>query len=257
MRNFILIVLIITLIPVSNSVAEFMSAGFWNNTAFVGWWKFNEGSGTSAADASKHVNTGTLVHSPTWTTGPNGTGALNFGGTSYVTTTNPSNYSFGNASPFSISLWVNMNNLSASIDETFVGKAITGSAITGFDFNITPFNCPNKVKIYIISNYAGGDYISTCGSTALTTGNWFHVVVTYSGNGLASGVKFYVNNSLETNTVVHDALSGSIVNSNVIYIGGRNSDESDMLDGIVDDVRIFNRALTAADVSRLYTNLAQ
>ena len=44
-------------------------------TGLVGWWKFDEGSGTAAGDSSGNNNTGTLTNGPTWTTGKIG-GAL-------------------------------------------------------------------------------------------------------------------------------------------------------------------------------------
>jgi hypothetical protein len=45
----------------------------------VGYWKFDEGSGTTANDSSGYGNNGTLYNSPTWTTGKVG-GALSFNG---------------------------------------------------------------------------------------------------------------------------------------------------------------------------------
>src|ERR1700722_14900988 len=56
----------------------------WGAT-LAGYWNLNEGTGTTAADASGSGNTGTLVNSPTWTAGELGN-ALNFasGGRGYV-----------------------------------------------------------------------------------------------------------------------------------------------------------------------------
>ena len=47
----------------------------------VGWWKLDDGSGTSAMDSSGNGNTGTLNNSPTWTTSGMNGGALTFNGT--------------------------------------------------------------------------------------------------------------------------------------------------------------------------------
>jgi hypothetical protein len=53
----------------------------------VGWWKFDDGSGTSAVDSSGNGNTGTLVNSPAWTTAGYYNGALGFpnGSANYMT----------------------------------------------------------------------------------------------------------------------------------------------------------------------------
>src|SRR5262249_7954581 len=52
-----------------------------SDTGPVGWWKFDEGSGTTSADASGNSNTASLVGGPTWTAGRVGPGSLTFNGT--------------------------------------------------------------------------------------------------------------------------------------------------------------------------------
>src|ERR1019366_5109600 len=74
-------------------VWQYCNGGAWvstgpvgnTTTGLVGWWKLDDGSGTSAADSSGTGNTGTLTNGPAWTTGGMNNGALSFNGTnSYV-----------------------------------------------------------------------------------------------------------------------------------------------------------------------------
>src|SRR6185436_17205191 len=69
----------------------------------VGYWKFNEGSGTTVADASGNGNTGTLVNGPAWTSGGI-SGALSFDGVDdYI---NVPHTTALNSYPLTVATWV-------------------------------------------------------------------------------------------------------------------------------------------------------
>jgi hypothetical protein len=87
------------------------------------------------------------------------------------------------------------------------------------------------------------------GTTNAATGSWFFVVGVYdSANSL---IKIYVNAVMETD----ETASGSATDTNGVFaIGRKGGTDSNYFDGIVDDVAIFNRALTAAEITYLYTN---
>jgi hypothetical protein len=74
----------------------------------VGYWSFNDGTGTVATDFSGNGNTGSVIGAPTWINGKRGT-ALSFDGNDdYIDVGDPSDGSldFGTATDFSISAWV-------------------------------------------------------------------------------------------------------------------------------------------------------
>jgi hypothetical protein len=78
--------------------------------------------------------------------------------------------------------------------------------------------------------------------------------VTDTGASLASGIKIYRNATLQTNTVDSDTLtSNSIQNNDAVTILARDGGSSKFT-GVIDDVRYFDRAISAAEVSKLYND---
>jgi len=81
--------------------------------------------------------------------------------------------------------------------------------------------------------------------------SWTHIVVTYTGNSLASGVKCYVNNSLKVLSIVSNTLTGTILNKSPFNSGGYS-----LMNGYAkanfDELTIYDRVLSAAEVSQRY-----
>jgi N-acetylneuraminic acid mutarotase len=205
----------------------------------VGWWKFDETSGTVAYDSSGNGNDGNLMNGPTWATGKIG-GALNFDGTNdYV--------KIGASSVFdlqriSISAWVLSENYSNS----------------GFIFEKTTDGSVNSQYALFFEN--GLRFRNEGGSaddvsfSVLSVG-WLFVTSTYDGIR-----KKLFTNGLERNQIFW---TGTIPTSpsGVSAIGGfsQTSHESwsnYIFNGLIDDVRIYDRALSAEEVQALY-NLGQ
>ena len=83
----------------------------------------------------------------------------------------------------------------------------------------------------------------------LKFGDWNHVVMTYDGSGKARGLSIYANGQLMAVDVVKDALTGSITNSAPLSVG-RGALGPPYV-GQLDDLRLYNRVLTAADIEDL------
>lgn len=77
------------------------------------------------------------------------------------------------------------------------------------------------LRIRIVSNFAGNDYLGMTGTTNLYDGNRHYVWGTYDGSKTAAGCKLYVDGVLESMTVERDTLSGSSVNANNLIIGSQ------------------------------------
>ncbi len=234
----------------SADVFELYTGAVNLRSGLVGWWKLDEGTGTSAADSSGNANTGTLTNGPLWA-GGRLNGAVSFDGTNdYIDIANENNFDFEYNNAFSVSCWANFFAF-ANSDMVLISKL--GSApdnYIGWEFSVFPPG--NVIHAYIINSFPGVA-ISTKGSAALTTGKWYHLVMTYSGSGTAAGVKFYVDGVLESNTVGNDSLAGNtILNNKHVFIGERPSPEWPV-NAIIDDVRIYNRALSVEEISTLYT----
>jgi hypothetical protein len=200
-------------------------------SGLVGYWPLNEGSGTVTRDYSTSGNTGTLVGSPTWTSGKYGK-ALSFNGSSnYVTIPDPSNiFSFLSSTNFTVSLWVKPTSIASG---AFIGKGTTDYWYVGFSSN----------SLY--ARMSNGGAINRSLGSVIPTNKWSFVVAVFGSHAApliyANGVNV-TNNSVSN--VPFPTLSGSLtlgeLNGGTFYSGAE------------DDVHIYNRALSAAEVKQLY-----
>ena len=201
------------------------------------WLRFDEGSGTVAADSSGHGWHGTLVNGPTWVAGKVNN-AMSLSGSAYATL--PTGV-VSTLSDFTISAWVNVTSTANWLRIFDFG---TG---TGDYMYLTPKNGSNgKVRYAIIPSGAGGEQ-QIDGPAALATGTWTHVAVTLSGstgilylNGVASG----------TNTAMSFKPS-SLGNTTQNYLGKSQFSGDPYLNGAIDEFQIYNRALNAGEISVL------
>ena len=81
---------------------------------------------------------------------------------------------------------------------------------------------------------------------------WLHVLATYDGSAKAAGLKLYVNGRLREAAIDKDNLTDTIANNEPLRIGSRNGEAN--LKGLVDDVRFYQRALSAEDARLLTLN---
>ncbi len=213
-------------------------------SGLVGNWKFDEGSGTSAADSSGNGNTGTLLPNgigPTWTTGKIN-GALNFDGVDdQVTTSNL----FNNPQVFTISVW-------------FKTTSASGKKIVGFENLQTGTNSGSWDRhIYMGTDgrikfgwYSGALNIVSSTNT-LNDGQWHHAVGTHDASNVG---KLYIDGVLQ----------GTLTNPAEVYngywrIGGYKlefwtSGSDGYFTGEIDEARIYNVALSAQEVSDLFNS---
>ena len=91
----------------------------------------------------------------------------------------------------------------------------------------------------------GGIDIDLYSSTKISTINWTHITTTYNGTALS----IYINGKLET---FNSTISGQIVsNDDSVYIGAESGSVSNF-DGIIDEVAIYNRSLSAEEILKRY-----
>jgi len=196
-------------------------------TGLVGSWKFDEISGTTAADVSGSNNTGTLAGTPTWTSGKIGN-ALNFVATNdKVQTSGPLLTGTGD---FTLSAWVN---------------AAGDAARPGYIMGNYGLGNPNGVEFYIYQNkltlYIQGLVQSSAGSIQADT--WYYVTATRQ-NGV---IQLYINGVQNGN----GTLANSIAGSQNWAIGNGPDYTSERFEGRIDEVRVYNKALTGAEVLAL------
>ncbi len=203
-------------------------------SGLVGWWRFDEGSGTLAGDSSGNGNTGTIFGC-SWVSGKYGD-ALSFDGlTSYVDGGN--NLVF-NSNTFSIALWFKTTTVAPSFQSIFTKSGVASD----FDLQIEG----STLKFYISQS----TNLAISYSTPIVINTWYHVVISDGGTG-ANNLKMYVNGV----EVASESPTGSrATNSNNVQIGKSAVWGGRYFNGVIDEVRFFNRALSAAEIQTDYQN---
>ena len=79
---------------------------------------------------------------------------------------------------------------------------------------------------------------------------WHHVMVVYDGSKKARGVEIYVDGQAGATRIIHDAYRGTIQSDSPLWLGSRNG--TYRFQGAMNDVRVYNRRLSADDVRKLY-----
>ena len=190
----------------------------------VAAYGFNEGSGTTVADVSGNNNTGT-IGTATWTSAGKFGSALVFNGTSALVTI---------ANAASLQLTTGMT-LEAWVNPSTVTSAWRDVIYKGND------NYYLEASSDSASRPGAGATLGTIyGTAALAANTWTHLAVTYDGAAL----RLYVNGVLVSSLAVTGTLPTS---TNPLQLGG-DSIYGQFFQGMIDEVRIYNRALTPAEI---------
>ncbi len=203
----------------------------------LAYYRFDEGAGTSAADASGNGNNGTLFNGPVWTTGKINS-ALSFDGVNdYVEV--PNSASINPVNFVTVSAWIYPTAPGQSNDSKIIVKRHQTLANDNYSLGFTSGSRP-EARIVI-----GGSMKSIYGPV-LSLNAWHHLVGVYNGSTL----KLYVNGT-EVNSI---AASGSLDTSTYpLRIGTRAVDPVNRyFKGSIDEVRVYNRALSEQEVQSLY-----
>lgn len=207
-------------------------------------WRLDETSGTTAVNSY-----GTSSYDGTMTGGLSGASsvsgkvktALSFNGTSdYIEVADPVDGSLELSSDMSISIWIYPTVVNVS--QKIVYKGHSASPWEGWELMINSSGEPMFQTADTSANYY------STGHTAITANQWYHIVAIRSGNNLS----MYVNNTLATwwNT---GPIAGTVQDGDAGLFIGTSNFLGNYFSGYIDDVRIYNKALSAAEVSNLYS----
>jgi hypothetical protein len=199
----------------------------------VAYYPFNG----NANDASGNNLNGT-VYGATLTTDRNGTPnkAYYFNGIdSYIKVL--ANQLF-NTPAYTVAVWVNVEKFGGSVSHG--GFIISKGVDPNYYYNLNANNT-NRFHACTISS---GDYIQFQSTITFNTNTWYLLVITDDGS----------NFKITFDAVVNDVLSvGSTqTNNNDIYIGRYERNTNWNFKGIIDDIRIYNRALSETEIQQLY-----
>ena len=202
--------------------------------SLIACWKLDEAEGSSAADSSGNNLEATLVGNPQWLpSGGKFGGALKLDGVDDFVETN-----YATDLPvWTVAVWVN--------SPAVPSKEVPGGPV-------------HRNKNYQINwNHSEDDFRGTAGVQVggtwhaasfgdLQANTWYHLAATYDGEDFKS----YKNGVLITN---NSTPSGDPDSENTTLKLGRHSLYGDYFGGTIDDARIYNYALSQADIAKIFT----
>ena len=218
----------------------------------VSWWKFDEGSGTIAYD-SAGGNDGT-IYGATRTSGQVG-GALSFDGSNdYVEVVDPADESldFGSGN-FTISLRFRTADTNGELVDKSGGNK--GRSI-GYSIYIGTYATMNDGEIgWRVADGTSRDLIKT--DNTYNDGSWHHLAAVRTGTGSAN-LNIYVDGADVSTSSLLDEGAVGISNSYDLsigakYDGGDTNVWENFLNGVINDVRIYERALSVEEIAQLWS----
>jgi len=199
-----------------------------------GWWKFDEGTGSDVSDSSINGNHGTINLSVSWVPGQMGPYALDFTGGVVLVPDAPEL----RPSTVTACAWITLSGsqgagarvLQKGNDnhETYVFQG------GGYGMNFT-----------LLDSELDNHGVSL--ASPLWQGEWIHLAGTYDGSDLIIYVNGEPNNSVPTDTFTPFQSVGEF-----LYIGAREDNGDRPWNGRIDDVRVYDTALSPIEIQRIY-----
>ena len=215
----------------------------WNQSGLVGWWPLTEGAGSTALDQSGNGNNGTwsgnLINGSHYTTGKVGPYAGNFDGSTDYIGLSTSSLQVSNVT---IMAWAYTSDTKAV---QFIGGYGDNNSNAGYWLGIIVGDGGVTGGVRAVDGHALG----ASSSTYPYLNQWTQMAMTY--NGITQSL--YVNGVLAATSTVTSGNIGYSSSSDIAAIGNLTGLSSTRYwDGKIDDLRIYNRALSAAEVQALY-----
>ena len=215
----------------TTSVTTGGGVGGGGGVGLVAAYAFNEASGTTTADISGNNNTGTLTNGPLRAAAGKFGAALSFDGTNdYVLVPNSGSLTLTTA--MTLEAWVNpaipLSNWKAILQKETDAYFLTASS----DQQNRPASG--------FTRSTGACCAFTYATAALASNTWTHVAATYDG----AQVRMYINGVQVSSTPT----TGSIQSTTTPLRIGGNTYSTEFFQGLIDEVRIYNRVLTQAEI---------
>jgi hypothetical protein len=236
LRNLLLGVSLAGLMVVTTAANPGLAA--IDQGSVVGLWLFDEADGDKVADSSGNGHDGEKGGSIKWVDGEFGT-ALEFpgDGADYVSIPHKDSLSL---TEWTIATWVNVQQKDWQL---IVQKSISGTK------NNNNYSLYTKPGGGIDFNFytAGGDANIVNGVAIVVDGEWHHVATTYDGRVMY----LYIDGELDAEMAT---TAEPILHDDPLVIGGDDRGAGVQVNGSVDEVGLFNRALSEEDVRSIMEN---
>ena len=211
-----------------------------DSNGLVAYWPFDEGVGTMTFDASGHGHTGTLVNDPQWIGGP----SLDFDGVNDYVDVGTLDVTGG---ALTLAAWIYSRDLANCVaNDCRILSKTTGTAETDHYFMLSTIESGANTRLRFRLKTDGVTSTLIASSGNLPEDTWVHVATVYDG----SSMLLYLNGDL----VGSSGKTGSLTTNNgaSAWIGGNPPEGTARpWDGLIDEVRIYDRALSAAEIRAL------
>ncbi len=200
--------------------------------SLIAAWGFDEGSGTTARDSSEHNLPLTISGAVTWVTGHSGGTALANAGTGAATRASWTSLS----SPVTIMCWAKPTDLTAGTNRPLIGVWSGTDPTTSTEIALWAQRGDFSTANVLQGNVRIGGGLVTANHTALVLNTWVHLALAFDGSSI-----HLFRDGVEVSTVAN---TGSITGGTYNFLVVPNAANAQ-----VDDVRVFNASLTAAQVA--------
>ncbi len=204
--------------------------------SLVAFYPFNGNANDESGHENHGTNNGAILTADRFGVDDQ---AYRFDGTGYISVPNSSSLDFDKQ--FTFSTWVSVEESNVS------GRVLSKGWLPthkGYEWIIQETN-PRRLRLDVTTDSVS--YIENYCDSGLQANTWLHVAVTYDSTKL----RFYLN-GVVTNEIARNGIVWS--NTFPLTIGRRSTDAADFFYGKIDDIRIYNRALSAYEVRQLYGN---
>lgn len=165
----------------------------------------------------------------------------------FLSAPHSTNLNFERTNTFSQSYWVKFNTVGVS--QFILSKRENTGNVRGWQ---TLYTTGTGVGM-ILSSTNVGNRINVTGPVLLAN-VWYHIVWTYSGNSLASGIKLYINSVNTALVVAENTLTTTIQTTVTTQMGSRDSGTTNFLNGKLDEVAIYGIELNQSQVNAIYNS---
>jgi beta-lactam-binding protein with PASTA domain len=211
---------------------------------------FDEASGTVAVDSSTSAKNGTILQAVR-VPGKFGS-ALKFDGVNdWVTVTDTTNSPIDLTTGMTLEAWVNPSAMSGWETVLYKERGVAGEGLLSYALYAhdgAPLSGGKAVPAgYVrLNNATQTTDKAVRGTTKLPLNTWTHIATTYDG----TVQRFYVNGVLvgTANPIVAPSLNTIVQSNGALRIGGNASSTGEFFQGLIDEVRVYNRALSASEI---------
>jgi hypothetical protein len=200
--------------------------------SLIAHWKLNESSGSSAADSADYNHTATVTGTASW-----GSAVLNNGFSFNGSTKIEETGLIGSPSSFTIAAWANLTTADSS-----------GSEIISLGDRV--YLRLDESSASKVAFYNGASWVTASFSTAYALTGWHHFAGVFNNTG--DSLTLYVDGVQVATTATVSNVSYSGAGANTVIGRHGNSGTNNDFTGAIDDVRIYNYALSADEVATLH-----